>query len=193
MPAHDLPRLYLVRHASTILNAQGRLRGRLDPLLDETGRAEARATANVLARLSPSRIVSSPLQRAVETAEAIASNAALSVVVDERLADRDYGPWAGSIEADVIAQYGSVDLAPGVESTTVVIERARACLDDQVAYLGDGSVVLVSHDAVNRLLLTELDPDLGRAEQLPQATACWNTLARDGDRWRVERVDEHAA
>lgn len=193
MPAHHLPRLYLVRHARTILNAQGRLRGHLDPLLDETGRSEAQAVARILARLSPSRVVSSPLQRGVETADAIAGTAGLSVVVDDRLTDRDYGPWAGSIEADLVAQYGSVDLAPGVESTTLVIDRARACLDDQVNYLGDGPVVLVSHDAVNRLLLINLDPDLGDAEQLQQATACWNTLAREGDHWRIERVDEYAA
>lgn len=193
MPAHDPPRLYLVRHARTILNAQGRLRGRLDPLLDEAGRAEARATADMMAKLSPRRIVSSPLQRAVETADAIAGSAGLSVIVDRRLADRDYGPWAGSLEADVIAQYGSIDDAPGVESTAAVVERARSCLDDQVGYLGGGPVVLVSHDAVNRPLLADLDPEVGRAEELQQATACWNTLAHDGDRWRVERVDEHAA
>lgn len=186
----ELARLYLVRHARTSLNAEGRLRGRLDPPLDEVGRREAAAVAAVLAAFAPSRIVSSPLRRAVQTAEAIACRAGVPVVIDVRLADRDYGPWAGSSEADVVAENGSIDLAPGVESVASVVDRARAALDAQAEYLESGAVVMVSHDAVNRLLLTTLDTALARSRSLDQATACWNAVARADGRWLVERVNE---
>lgn len=187
--ATDPARLYLVRHGRTALNAAGRLRGRLDPSLDEVGRAEASALAAVLAALRPVRVVSSPLRRAIETAEAIATAADLSVLIDGRLADRDYGPWAGSTEGQVIEEFGSLDGAPGVETAASVLKRAREALDDNAASLGDGPVVMVAHDAVNRLLLTALDPGL-KHRTLPQPTACWNVLVRKADRWLVERVGE---
>ncbi|HEY8865370.1 MAG TPA: histidine phosphatase family protein [Solirubrobacteraceae bacterium] len=190
MHASEHLRLYLVRHARTALNADGRLRGRLDPALDDVGRAEAAALATVIAALRPARIVSSPLRRAWETAAAIADPAGLPVLVAAGLIDRDYGPWAGDTEDAVIAQFGDLDLAPGVEPAYAVIKRARAVLDEQSEFLGAGPVVMVSHDAVNRLLLTDLASDLGGAGQLRQRTACWNVLSVVDGRWTVERVDE---
>ena len=59
-----MQRVYLVRHARTALNADGRLRGHLDPPLDDVGRSEARELAVVLASLRPVRVVTSPLRRA---------------------------------------------------------------------------------------------------------------------------------
>jgi broad specificity phosphatase PhoE len=198
-------RVLLARHGRTALNAHGRLRGHLDPPLDEVGLREAEDLAVALAGMRPARVVSSPLRRAVQTAEAIARRAGVAVTVDERLTDRDYGPWAGEPEADVIAEWGGLDAAPGVERAHWVVARARAALDEAVsaasvsAGIGDGappeprgsgSVVLVAHDAVNRLLLASLDPRLGSADQIEQRTACWNVLHRAGADWRVERVDE---
>jgi broad specificity phosphatase PhoE len=114
----ELVRLYLVRPARTALNADGRLRGRLDPSLDDIGRAEASALAGALAAVRLVRVVSSPLRRAVETAEAISGRVHVDVVLDERLADRDYGPWAGSTEGDVVAEFGSLYGAPDLEQST---------------------------------------------------------------------------
>ncbi len=64
------------------MNAENRLRGRLNPELDDVGRAEARALAEELAALHPARVVSSPLLRAVQTAEAIARLVGVRVVVE---------------------------------------------------------------------------------------------------------------
>lgn len=190
MQTPELARLYLLRHGRTALNAEGRLRGRLDPPLDDVGRAEVSAVAVALAALRPVRVVSSPLRRAIQTAEAIAKRAQLSVVIDERLADRDYGPWGGSTEADVVAEFGSIDAAPGVDAAGSVIARARKALDDNAAFLANGPVVMVAHDVVNRMLLIELNPELAHNPTLPQATACWNVLVREVDRWVVERIGE---
>ena len=90
------PVLILVRHGCTALNAGGRLRGRLDPPLDDVGRAQALRLGETLASMGPTSIVSSPLRRAVETAEPIASHAGLTVRLDARLLDRDYGLGPGS-------------------------------------------------------------------------------------------------
>lgn len=190
--ASDDACLYLARHARTSLNADGRLRGRLDPPLDAIGRDEADELAAVLAALHPIRVVSSPLRRAAETAQAIADRAHVPLVIDDRLIDRDYGNWSGTLESDVVAKFGSLDNAPGVEPRDSVIDRAFAAVDAQTQFLAIGPVVAVTHDAVNRLLLTALRPDLGRSGPLRQPTACWNVLSRTRHGWLVERVDEVA-
>jgi broad specificity phosphatase PhoE len=148
----------------------------------------------VLATLRPSRVVTSPLRRAVETATAIAERAGVAVVIDPRLIDRDYGPWAGEHEDAVVAEWGSLDQVPGVEPSDDVVARAHQALDAQLDGSRDGSdvdsVVLVSHDAVNRILLGDLEPDLGQRELIAQRTACWNVVIRVDGVWAVERVDQ---
>ena len=186
---HRAP-VYLARHGRTALNAEGRLRGHLDPPLDDTGHAEAAALAGVLSALRPIRIVSSPLRRAVETAQAISSHLGLDVTVDERLIDRDYGPWAGTTEAEVVSEFGSLDDAPGVESRHALLARAREALDAVLPLLTEGPVVLVAHDAVNRALLADLAPELLTRGPIEQHTACWNMMVREPGRWRVTRVNE---
>jgi probable phosphoglycerate mutase len=189
-----MPHVFLVRHGRTTLNATGRLRGRLDPSLDAIGQVEAFELAQQLAYAHPARIVSSPLQRAMQTAHPLSEHVNVPITVDPRLADRDYGPWAGEEPAWVVARYGSLDAAPEVEPRQSVLDRTRAVLDEQRPFLAVGPVVLVAHDVVNRLLLASLDPGLGEPEVIPQRTACWNVLTDDGDHgWLVEQVDQHAS
>ena len=190
MAATNNSRVLLVRHGRTALNAENRLRGRLNPELDEVGQAEARALAEELAALDPARVVSSPLLRAVQTAEAIARLVGVRVVVEHGLIDRDYGQWAGNTRDELIGTWGSVDGAPGVEPAKRVLYRASVALVQQFDFLGARPVVLVSHDAVNRALLAHLDPSLGPASGIGQRTACWNELIHVMGDWRVTRVDQ---
>jgi len=87
--------LYLIRHGQTAWNVEEVFRGRADVPLDERGRAQARATASVLASQPLAAVYSSPLQRAVLTARPIAEARGLAVEVDERLTDLDFGEWQG--------------------------------------------------------------------------------------------------
>jgi len=190
MPVTNNARVLLVRHGRTVLNAENRLRGRLDPELDAVGLAEADALAEALAAREPARVVSSPLRRAVQTAEAIARRAGVRVQVDRGLIDRDYGSWAGHSKDGLIDRWGSVDAAPGVERPDHVLYRACVVLVQQLDFLGPHPVVLVSHDAVNRALLAHLDPALGPASGIDQRTACWNELVHVMGDWRVELVDQ---
>ena len=119
----DSVSVYLARHGRTELNAAGLLRGHLDPPLDTTGQQEAKALAAAIATFRPSLVVASPLRRAVETARYIAEECGLEVEIDDRLIDRDYGPWAGHSLEEVTAEFGSVDAAPGVEPRDVVRSR----------------------------------------------------------------------
>ncbi|KAA8958478.1 histidine phosphatase family protein [Mycobacterium sp.] len=185
----SVTRVYLARHGQTALNADGRLRGLSDPPLDDVGVAEVARLADTLAGKGPTAVISSPLRRAVATAEAIGAAAHIPVTVDVRLTDRDYGPVTGEKRDEVEQRYGSVDSAPGVEPLTAVAERARRAFFELVAESAPGPVVLVSHDAFNRALLKELDPSL---EQIGQRTACWNQLSLVDGTWRVDVYDQKA-
>jgi broad specificity phosphatase PhoE len=122
--------VYLARHGQTPLNESGVLRGLADPSLNDAGECQARRLGAALGSRQPSLVVASPLRRAVQTARPVADRAGLDVVTDERLVDRDYGPWTGVSRERVIAMWGSVDDAPGVESKSAVRERAVAGLTD---------------------------------------------------------------
>ena len=96
--------LILWRHGQTDYNSQGRIQGQVDVPLNETGRDQARRAAEDIAALGPTRIVSSPLIRARDTAEALASLTGLSVEIDEGLAEKSFGDWEGlkAINPDVV-------------------------------------------------------------------------------------------
>ena len=89
--------LIVVRHGRTPANAAGQLLGRRDPELDELGRAQAAAVG--IAIPTAARVISSPLTRCRQTAEAIGT----SVEIDERLIEVDYGDFEGLAIGDVPA------------------------------------------------------------------------------------------
>jgi probable phosphoglycerate mutase len=182
--------VFLVRHGRTALNAEGRLRGHLDPPLDRTGEDEVAALAAAFAGLAnpPRLVVAGPLARTRQTARAIADACGLEVHVDARLIDRDYGPWSGEPADELRKRFGEAlaDL-PDAEPVPAVIERGRQVLDEQRPALARGSVVLVAHDVVNSFLLSSLDQEGGgrRGSPVPQRTAAWNAIAPTVDGWEV--------
>lgn len=175
--------VYLCRHGRTQLNVAGLLRGRLDPDLDLVGFAEARELAHQLRQVGLSRVVSSPLARAMETAQPIAEAAGVELETDPRLLDRDYGQFDGQPADEIRKQYGTLDAAPGVEPADSVADRAEAVLNDVISAAGDESVAVVSHDAVIRLLLDRLAP--GHAGHVQPRTGCWSLLRHDDSGWRL--------
>ena len=182
--------VYLVRHGQTPLNESGVLRGLLDPPLDEAGCQQAAQLAAALGAQMPRVVVASPLLRARQTAQPIADRVGLDVTVDERLLDRDYGPWTGADRETVVTRWGSVDNAPGVEPLAAVRNRAVRGLTDIAQRSHGGTAVVVSHDAVNRQLLVAFDPRLGDANTLPQDNGCFNTLELRRGSWTVLSVNE---
>ena len=184
MPLHDtVDSVFLARHGRTALNAEGRLRGLSNPPLDDVGQDEARRLGVELARYSPTIVITSPLTRAVSTGRAIATQARIPAVIDERLNDRDYGPWTGHPRDEVEQRFGSVDDAPGVEPRARLAHRALTAFTALTNEYSDGPLVLVSHDAFNSALLSGLDPELAGVSQ---RTGCYNQLSRNNGQWRVD-------
>jgi broad specificity phosphatase PhoE len=137
--------LFLVRHGQTAANAAGLLLGRADPPLTELGWRQAGAVASALP--APSRLVSSPLRRARETAAAFGR----PVEVDERWIEMDYGDVDGlpvySVTTEVWARWRAdpTFAHPGGESLAAVGERVRSACADLAGSAEDADVVVVSH------------------------------------------------
>ena len=87
-------------------------------------------------------------------------------------------------------QVGSVDRAPGVEPRPAVRDRAVQGLTGMARRHPGGTVVVVSHDAVNREVLATFDAGLGDPDTIPQDNGCYNTLEWRGARWSILGVNE---
>ncbi|QYM75534.1 histidine phosphatase family protein [Leucobacter luti] len=164
MTARQLPRVQpaviaLVRHGETDWNAAGRIQGRTEVPLNETGRAQAAATALALAEASASLgawtgVRASPLGRAIETAEIIAAGLSLAQPhIDDALWERDFGPAEGVIVAEAQRMWPGLDV-PGAEPLDVLAERTADALT-RVLREEPGSIV-VAHGAMLRTGLGHL-------------------------------------
>ena len=159
-----MTRFILVRHGQTEWNRVERFRGRADVPLNKTGLAQARATGGrVAAEWKPVGVYSSPLSRAVRTAEAIAAHFGLQVEVRPALADIDYGLWQGLApdEArerwpeEVEAWYSAPQDAriPGGEPLAALRARAMAEVEELGKLHEGDTIVLAGHTVINRIIL----------------------------------------
>ncbi len=157
--------IILARHGETEWNAQEIFRGRLDIELNETGLKQAELLAEFLSSVKIEAIYSSPLKRSLKTAEAIASHHKLDVKISPRLIDFDFGKWQGLPHQEVKSKYqelytewlNSPDKVtmPEGESLHDVKERATRMVDEVIAKY-EGTVILVSHRVVNKVLICAL-------------------------------------
>jgi probable phosphoglycerate mutase len=145
--------LVLVRHGRTQANAEHRFVGRLDPELDDVGRAQAASVASLLGPVAELR--TSPLLRAMQTARLLGTSR--EPLVDDRFVELDFGDLEGTRVADVDpaiwALHGSdaAGALPGGESIRMVADRVAGALEELFAAPGegarsdDGDVVVVTH------------------------------------------------
>jgi ribonuclease H / adenosylcobalamin/alpha-ribazole phosphatase len=155
MPAQGEPAVtLLLRHGQTPMSVQKRYAGRTDVPLTETGLAQAAAAAKRLASAGLDAIVASPLQRTVQTAEAVAAVTGVAVVTDDGFRETDFGVWDGLTFAEVRERWPSELTAwladpqvapPGGESFAEVSERVTAALGRVLAGRSGQRILIVSH------------------------------------------------
>ena len=148
----------LLRHGETELTPQKRFSGSggSDPGLSAAGRRQAEAVAaSLAARGTVQAVVSSPLRRCRETADAVAGRLGLDVRVDEGLRETDFGDWEGLSFAEVRERHpedlekwlASPDAEPtgGGESFAAVARRVALARDKLLARHAGRTVLLVTH------------------------------------------------
>ena len=165
-------RVFLLRHGQTELSVDRRYSGRGNPALTDLGRRQAEAAARYLGdRGGIDAVLSSPLQRARDTAEAAAKQLGLDVLVDDDLIETDFGAWEGLtfIEAAQrdpdLHQHWLRDTSvvpPGGESFDTVAERVRRARNRIVADYAGSTVLVVSHvTPIKSMLRLALDGNAG--------------------------------
>ena len=165
-----MTRIILIRHGQTEWNRVERFRGRADVPLNTVGLAQAEATGKRVAsdassseEWRPVSVYSSPLARAVKTAEAIARHFDLPVQIHPGVADIDYGAWQGLTPDEVkerwpealCAWYTAPHTAhiPGGEILDDLRARGMAAVNELAARHAAQTLVLVGHTVINRIIL----------------------------------------
>jgi len=160
-----MTKLILARHGETVWNIEKIYRGRTDVNLDEVGIKQAELLGKYLSNWELEAIYSSPLRRALDTADIIAHYQRIGVHIVEGLIDFDYGEWQSLPEQEVKRLYPALlnewhhnphnVVMPGGESLEDVSKRAIEVVNDVLSKY-QGSVVLVSHRVVNKVLICSL-------------------------------------
>jgi broad specificity phosphatase PhoE len=175
--------LLLVRHGRTGANAAQRLQGRLDLPLDEVGVAQVAGVAEWLGR--PDRVISSPLLRARQTAEAFA----VPYEIDDRWIELDYGILDGMPVAEVgdhVWARWRVDPqyhAGGGESLAEMRERVVTAVEELMADAAEQTVVVTTHVSPIKAAMTwalGVDVTVGWRCHLDQASVCRITIGPKG-------------
>jgi probable phosphoglycerate mutase len=159
--------LILIRHGEVPGIDPPRFRGRMDLALTDLGKAQALALGEwVRERFTVTAIHASPLSRCIDTANAIAGPLAQPVRASMDLTDCDYGRWTGLTHREAAARdpepFRAWQRDPGInpppdgETLRQVEVRVTGAVHAILRRHAGGSVVLVTHDAVIRVLILHL-------------------------------------
>jgi len=188
LAAAPTTRLYLVRHGATQLTAEDRFSGAIGVELSDEGRHQVSRLADRLDQEPIKAVYCSPLSRTVETAEILARPHRLALVRRDGLREISHGRWEGltrgEVEERYADEYASWEADPftfapeGGESGIAVLARALPVVREIVTSHVGETVLVVSHKATLRLVLSSLlgfDPR-GYRDRLDQSPACLNVV-----------------
>lgn len=193
--------IYLVRHGQTAWNREEIFRGRSDVPLDETGLKQAELAGLYFKELKLDAIYSSPLSRAWQTAERIAAPHGLRVQPLQGIIDMSFGQWEGHPHEEIKRMDPETyrlwreephrAKLPGGETLDEVRERAMAALEEVIRIHPEGTIVLVSHRVVNKVLLCGiLGLDNSHFWQIIQDTTAINLIRYQRGRYFLALMNE---
>ena len=160
--------LGLLRHGQTDWNINFLLQGVTDIPMNQTGIEQVKLAAKAIRAEDWDVVLTSPLSRARQTAEIIASQHGYTEIIEqELLIERSFGEAEGLSHEQWRAKYSNLDVIPGGESRTQLAERSRLLLETISQELAGKRVLAISHGALIRALI---------------AIASNNELPRDGER-----------
>jgi broad specificity phosphatase PhoE len=179
-----------LRHGATDWNRQGLFQGRTDIPLNDDGIAQAHAAARCLLSVPLDHIVSSPLIRAVKTAEVVAAESSKPVTVDDAIIECDFGSLEGKSIRGAMAEHGITAmedlvsiLPPDGEAWANVSARSLHCVSKWLDHYPQGNILFVCHDAVMQSMAQVLcDRWFDNRHGTPFR------FTRTGDGWSVEEI-----
>lgn len=185
---------YFVRHGESEANATRRFAGRSDSPLTELGRRQADAVAQALADTKFDRIVATPLHRSLDTATAIAKVQRMPVEIEPDLVEIDVGDMTGAAwdETRALPEWRDDGFVawPNGETLDQVVTRALRALRRLANATPGGTVLVVGHGGVTRILVSHFLGILPQLDRSPAHNTNVTVLVLDGDNGRVERLFE---
>lgn len=159
-----LQRIILIRHGQTTTNAEKKLSGNTNPPLTDVGREQAKKAGESLASFQIDRLFSSPMQRAVDTASAIAGKRGIEIETDERLIEQNFGEWEGKPFSEIfkLIPGGPEGLLrgpflgrfPAGEGTEQFVARVLGAFRDLILKESEGqTIAVVTHSGVIVILM----------------------------------------
>src|SRR5467141_2807745 len=198
-------RVFTVRHGATVLSAEDRFAGATDVALSDEGREQTRRLADRLSHEKIMAVYASPLGRTVETAQILAAPHTLEVQTRDGVRESNHGRWEQMTRREVEKRFPEeaaewekdpYTFAPlGGESGLAVTARALPALIELVREYPGKNILVVSHKATIRLLISSLlgfDPRRYR-DNLDQKPAALNIIDfRDPERSRLTLFNDTA-
>lgn len=189
--------LYLIRHGRSVGNAAKQIQGWLDLPLDELGRRQARALGERFRHKPLAAIYASPLERATETARAIAVARGMTVILDERLREYHMGAWTGLTEAELTAMMPAArsdhydPIGPGGESGLEMRQRVSAFLTEMPAHYPGQLVAVVCHGGtLGAMVSAALGMQPIRRQPFAFGNACITKLRYEHGRWQLRSLND---
>jgi len=191
--------IYLVRHAETTWNLEGKVQGSRDTPLSLDGLAQTAKTVAFLSALRFDTIFTSPLTRARAIAEPVGINLGVSPIVMPELREIEFGGWEGHTWNEIETMYPatlaawelkSLEARPdGGESLTDVgrrAEKVRSMIESSSGEL----VLVVAHGGLNRVLMSVLlDLPISSYNYFTQPNACISIFEAETSKWQARVID----
>jgi probable phosphoglycerate mutase len=188
--------VYLIRHGESEANLARRFSGRMDSPLTDRGRAQATAVARTLADVAFDRIVATPLSRSLDTALVIARPRRMPVDVVADLIEIDVGERTGSTFDEIrgLPEWKDDGFVawPGGESLDQVLARALRGVERLARETAGGTVLVVGHGGVTRILVSHYLGILPALDRSPATNTNLTIIETDGVNGRVLRLFDSA-
>lgn len=184
-----IDQLLLARHGQTVHNVAGIAQGWNDSELSDLGRIQVRKLAQRILDFEPTALYSSPLGRALSTAEAIREVTGLEIVINEDFREMNYGRWEGCSFLDVRRTDEEIyrrwiadgeEPCPEGESHMDVQRRVMRAIETVTTE----RPIVVTHGTALRIAATALlNVPVMVSRNFAQENAALNVFMRRGDRW----------
>ena len=179
----------LVRHGETDWNALGKLQGRTDIRLNETGILQAKECSEFLKTFQWDVIITSPLKRAKQTAEIINKNLDLSLIEMKEFVERDYGDAEGMLLEERTSTFQGKSYS-NQEDRLTLNNRVMAGIQEINQRYAENNILLIAHGAVINAILAVLSKGKIGSGKTKLNNACISNIHFHQDRWRIKDFNQ---
>jgi uncharacterized phosphatase len=190
-PDQQKTTICILRHGETDWNAQGKLQGREDVELNNAGRAQAQDISEYFKTEPWDVVVSSPLKRAYETAQIIATNIGIAKVhVFQEIIERDYGSASGLLPEERKAKFP--DGSPDQEDFEHLRVRAMDGITKIATEFAGKKIIVVAHGGLTNSILYTLSSGAFGSFKTRLKNGCINKIIYTNNHWIVDFYNKTA-